>query len=158
MPKRAKPETIKKRPDPAFKQVLTQEARKLGLKHGPTELQIAQTTSSDMLLLVPPRTKLKDTLFEFFRAVNIIEFKSSNDALTLQTLKIQLARLYLLLAENSDYQFETTLNIIISARYPSEVFKYCATKGYRFEPEANNGWLYRANLGLQDVAIVDSSV
>jgi hypothetical protein len=81
MPKRAKikPETIKKRPDPAFKQILTDEARKIGLKRGPTELQIAQTTSSDMLLLVPQNVDLTATLFEFFRAVNVIEFKSGND-------------------------------------------------------------------------------
>jgi MgtE intracellular N domain len=154
MPKRAKPEVPQKRPDPAFKQVLTEEAKKLGLKRGPTELQIAQTTSSDMLLLVPAQTKLNNTLFEFFRAVNIIEFKSANDPLTLQTLKIQLARLYLLLAENQDYEFETTLNIIVSARYPKEVFSYCTSKGYEFKPEANKGWLYRANVGLQDVAVV----
>jgi MgtE intracellular N domain len=163
MPRRAKPkpEIVEKRPDPAFKQVLTEEARKLGLKRGPTELQIAQTTSSDMLLLVPSGTRVKDTLFEFFRAVNIVEFKSANDPLTLQTLEIQLARLYLLLAENSDYQFEQTLNIIVSARYPREVFGYSESKGYPFKGEGKDptdeeseDWLYRANLGYQDVVVV----
>jgi hypothetical protein len=156
MPKRAKskPEVPQKRPDPAFKQVLTDVARKVGLKRGPTELQISQTTSSDMLLLVPSGTDVRNSLFEFFRAVNIIEFKSANDLLTLETLNIQLARLYLLLAENKDYQFETTLNIIVSARYPSEVFRYCAARGYTFKSERTKGWLYRANLGLQDVVVV----
>jgi MgtE intracellular N domain len=161
MPERIKPNVIEKRPDPAFKQVLTAEARKVGLKRGPTELQIAQTTSSDMLLLVPPDTKVKDTLFEFFRAVNIIEFKSANDPLTLQTLKIQLARLYLLLAENPDYQFEQTLNIIVSARYPREVFGYSEAKDYPFKGEGKDetdenseDWLYRANIGYQDVVVV----
>jgi hypothetical protein len=162
MPKRTnESKVVEKRPDPAFKQVLTEEARKVGLKRGPTELQIAQTTSSDMLLLVPPDTKVKGTLFEFFRAVNIIEFKSANDPLTLQTLEIQLARLYLLLAENPDYQFEQTLNIIVSARYPREVFAYSEGKGYPFKGEGKNeteekseDWLYRANLGYQDVVVV----
>jgi len=47
------PEENHKRPDPLFKRRMTKAALAAGLKQGPTELVILQTTNADMLLLIP---------------------------------------------------------------------------------------------------------
>jgi len=61
--------------------MMTDAALQVGLKKGPTELQIAQTTSTDMLLAIPKGTTVESTVFDFFRPLNVIEFKSQSEGL-----------------------------------------------------------------------------
>ena len=143
-----------KRPDPVFKQLMTKVALGVGLEKGPTELQIAQTTSSDMLLVIPTNIPIEDTLFDFFRTTNVIEFKSASDGLTKEAFAVQLARVYLLFAETPALEFSQILNVIVSSRYPREFLKYSQDEGCPFRVDDNREWLYRARIGYQEVALV----
>ena len=143
-----------KRPDPLFKQLMTKVLSKVGLDRGPTELQIAQTTSSDMLITIPAGVSTENTLFDFFRATNVVEFKSASDKLSKEAFAVQLARVYLLFAETPALEFSQILNVIVSSRYPREFLSYSQEEGCPFKVDDNREWLYRARIGYQEVALV----
>ncbi len=60
------------RPDPFFKVITRQEAEQLGIEASESELH---STRTDMVLKVPPSVVLEGTMFDFFQAHNVIEFK-----------------------------------------------------------------------------------
>jgi hypothetical protein len=154
----------RKRPDPLFKELLTEAAKEAGLKSEPTELQVQQTSTSDLLLTIPEGTALENTLFDFFRQANIIEFKSTNDPLDAAKFALQLGRVYFWFAtQKSQSQskaragvvdFDSILNVIVSSRYPREFLKYSAEHGCTFVETPGREWLLQTRCGWQDVAIV----
>ena len=152
--KQPAPATEERRPDPLFKKFMTDAALQARLEKGPTELQVAQTTSSDMLLTIPKGAAVADTLFDFFRPTNVIEFKSASDSLNQHSFGVQLARVYLYLDQNRAVKHRQILNVIVSARFPREFFKFSVSEGITFEPDRQREWLYRARVGYQEVVVV----
>jgi hypothetical protein len=157
----------RKRPDPLFKELLAEAAREAGLKSEPTELQVQQSSTSDLLLTIPEGTALDGTLFDFFRQANIIEFKSTNDPLTTVKFALQLGRVYLWLVQQQQAQsnkakaiatiavdFDNILNVVVSSKYPREFLKYSAERGCPFVATPEREWLLQARCGWQDVVIV----
>lgn len=129
--------------------------REAGLAKGPTELIIPQTSRADMLLTVPPEISLQNTILDFLRAVNIIEFKSENDELNKSTFADQMARVLLWYSENSKtINLKNMLNVIISSRYPREVFNLSEELGCPFTQVADKEWLWQAKCGWQDVIVM----
>jgi hypothetical protein len=166
MPKDIEPTTTeienekRKRPDPLFKKLLAEAAKEAGLSSEPTELQIQQTSTSDLLLTIPEGTVLENTLFDFFRQANIIEFKSTNDSLDAAKFALQLGRVYFWFATQknqskaAEVTFESILNVVVSSKYPREFLKYSAKRGCTFVETPGREWLLQARCGWQDVAIV----
>ncbi len=143
-----------KRPDPRFKELMALAAREAGLENGPTELPVPQSSSSDMLLTIPPGTRLENTIFYFFRLFDVLEFKGWNDPLDKENFfKTQLARIYLWSAQNK-LEITDVLNVIVSARRPEKVLEYSAELGCPFVQTPGREWLWQAQCGWQDVAIV----
>jgi hypothetical protein len=69
------------RPDPVFKLLTIEEAKTVGLTIEQTEIQYS--TRSDLIISVPEGVSVENSLFDFFRATNLVEFKSEGDPLTL---------------------------------------------------------------------------
>ncbi|NWJ97961.1 MAG: hypothetical protein HXX20_19575 [Chloroflexi bacterium] len=74
--------------------------------------------------------------------------------MTKEAFAVQLARVYLLFAENPKIGFDRILNVIVSSRYPRTFLKYSQERGYPFKADEDREWLYRAQIGYQDVALV----
>ena len=141
--------------DPFFKRSLTEMALAAGFKHGPTELQLARSTLSDMLLHVPAGIILQATLLAFFRLYNIIEFKGQHDRFSIEAFEVQLGRLHFWHAQNSKLtDLDGVLNVFVVARYPQEIFRYSAGRGSPFTMVDGQEWLWQARCGWQDVVIV----
>lgn len=58
------------------------EAAQLGLQANDSEIQYS--TRADLMLTVPDGLNLDSTMFDFFRWINVIEFKGQNDQLDLE--------------------------------------------------------------------------
>ncbi len=67
------------RPDPLFKRLTRDEAERVGLEATETQLQFSPR--ADLILTVPPGVNTDGTLFDFFRRVNVIEFKGESETL-----------------------------------------------------------------------------
>ena len=155
-PKPAKARTrLKSQIDPYFKQIMTKLALEAGLDNGPTELQVQRSTLSDLLLIVPSLVSLVGTILDFFRRVNIIEFKSDSDKFDKATFATQVGRVNIWYGRNSKLaDFSEILNVIILARYQPEVFDYAQERNCPFQMVDNQEWLWMSRQGLQDVVIV----
>ncbi len=65
-----------KRPDFVFKLLTKLQAVELGLEVRDTEQQPPYNTLGDLTLAVPAQVQIAGTMFDFFRSLNVIEFKS----------------------------------------------------------------------------------
>lgn len=138
--------------DPAFKAITRQMAEKLGLQA--IETEFAQTLRADLILAVPPEVSLQNTMFDFFRAFNVVEFKSQGDRLDENAYITNEIRTDLFILQKSEATFENTLNVNVTSRYPRELFTFMKKRGGRFKVLAGKPWLRLGRVGLQDVAIV----
>ena len=64
-------------PDALFKLVTRAEALRFGLKLLESEAQY--TTRADLITEIPEGLDVSSSMFEFFRPVTVMEFKSEND-------------------------------------------------------------------------------
>ena len=140
------------RPDPYFKFITRLEAMQIGLLTSETELQYS--TRTDLVLTVPPGLSLKGTLFDFFRSINVIEFKSQSDPLNLREYVRNELRTDLILLQSKDEEFNNILNVLVVSRFPQRFLDYARSKGIIFEPAAARPWLWRNQVGFQNVVIV----
>lgn len=147
------PEENRQRPDPMFKEVTANAARAAKINSKLDELRIQQVTSPDLLLTIPPDAVTKNTLFDFFRATNVLEFKSVSDRLTKGNFAQQMGRVYFY-HEQSGIDFADLLNIVVTAYVPHEVLEYSAQRGNPFVEVPGRPWLRVGRVGWQDVAIV----
>ncbi len=149
------PKPARNSADPFFKAKLTEMALEAGLDKGPTELQIPRSSLSDMFLIVPKGMLLQNPLLRYLREFNIIEFKGQGDHFNAQTFEVQLARVYLWHSQNHQRaSYDRILNVIVSARYPTNVFDFSAERGSPFTKVNNQDWLWQARVGWQDVVVV----
>lgn len=142
------------RPDPLFKVLTRLEAEQLGLKAIETEKQFQETTRADLVLVVPPGVDVEGTMFDFFRATNVIEFKSENDPLTLREYLKNETRTTLQFLQSKDLDLDELLNVIVTSRSPDTFLEQAVRRRIFFQPEEGRPWLLRAQVGFQDVAIV----
>lgn len=143
------------RPDPFFKRLTQEQAFELGLQLESTELlPLQQSTQADLILSVPPGVTTEGTIFEFFRATNIVEFKSQNDPLDLRKYVLNELRTSLVFLQRKHTSYSQLLNVIISAREPESFLELAALRGCPLEKVEGQPWLRRGTIGFQDVAIV----
>ncbi len=140
------------RPDPVFKLLTRQEAERHGLQLGETEVQYS--TLADLVLLVPPEASLQNTMFDFFRPVNVLEFKSQGDQLDLKEYIRNQIRTDIQFLRGKELEYRNVLNVIVSSRRPKSFLEYASQVGVAFTPEIGKPWLLRGQVGFQAVAIV----
>ncbi len=140
------------RPDPTFKYVTRQIADQLGIQAVETELP--QTLRADLVLVVPEGLQLENTLFSFFRSINVIEFKSQNDHFDEREFIKNEVRTGLIYLQNPNTQISQILNLIVCSREPRHFFEYMREQGYNFQAEGTGDWLWHCRVGLQEVALV----
>lgn len=143
----------RERPDPMFKEVTALAARDANISTEISELHIQQLTSPDLLLTIPPNAKTENTLFDFFRAANVLEFKSASDRLTTGNFAQQMGRVDFY-HNMSNVDFADLFNIVVTAYVPQAVLDYSIKRGTPFKEVEGRPWLLTARLGWQDVAIV----
>jgi len=84
-----------------------------------------------------------------------MEFKGQNDHFNVQSFEVQLARIYLWHSQNHQRaSYNRILNVIVSSRYPGNVFDFSAERGSPFTKVNNQDWLWQARIGWQDVVVV----
>jgi len=138
------------RPDPAFKEYTAEQARKAGLELRNVELP--QLSLSDLVLAVPDNTDLTGTMFDFFGKVNVVEFKSQNDLLTLPKMGYNQARAWLMFAKGEVARLEDLISVFVCAHLPDTVVDFLKGKTKDFREE--HQWLLRCQLGGIEIAIV----
>ena len=143
---------ISNRPDPLFKLVFREEALAVGLNLVETEFQYS--TRADTVLIAPPSVDRTNTMFDFFRRDNIVEFKSEKDKFDLQEYARNALRTYYQFLQSNDKDFKNILNVIISSKLPRAFIKVAAERDIIFEQTENRPWLWRGEDGFQDVVIV----
>ncbi len=139
--------------DLIFKEITRLAATQLGLQASETEFQ-QTTTRADLVLTVPPGLALEDTMFDFFRAVNVVEFKSENDRFNLREYAKNELRTIIRFLQGKQENYDNILNVIVSARSPDGFLKQAREHGLAFEPEPDRPWLLRCQAGFQNVVIV----
>lgn len=140
------------RPDPAFKYLTRQIAIHYGLQT--IETEFPQTLRADLVLGVPEGLNLAETLFDFFRRLNVIEFKGENDLLDEYEFAKTEIRTTLLFIQQRPIEIENILNVIVSSRLPRRFFNYMREHGCRFRRVTDKPWLWHSRVGLQDVFVV----
>lgn len=139
------------RPDPYFKLFTQLEATRLGIQAKETELQYSPRV--DLVLKVQPDISLEDTMFDFFRTINVVEFKGENDPLTvLEFRKITVRAELVFLREEEDP--ENGLTVIVSSRSPDGFLAQARRRRIPLWQEEGKPWLWRAEVGFLDVAII----
>ncbi len=140
------------RPDPYFKFLTRLEAEQLGLQA--LESEFPQTTRADLVLLVPSGLPLENTLFDFFRAVNVVEFKSQGDRFDLSEYIKNQIRTDLQFLQSKDQSYTNILNVIVSSRLPRSFLEVANQHGVLFQPEPDRPWLWRGQVGFQTVVLL----
>lgn len=97
---------------------------------------------------------LRGTMFDFFQAVNVLEFKGQSDQLTLREYVRNDLRTDLALLQSKDDDFTNILNVIVTSRWPQTFFEQAEKWGIVFQPEKEKPWLRKAQVGFQNVALV----
>ena len=138
--------------EPFFKSITILNSERVGLTNEPTER--TYTPRADLILSVPPAVSVENTLFDFFARVNVIEFKSQNDKFNLREYVRNELRTGLRFLDEPEADLEDFLNVIITARLPSAFLAYAASRKVIFQAQSGRPWLYLAQVGLQNVAIV----
>jgi len=140
------------RPDPAFKYLTRQVADAIGLEA--IETEFPQTLRADLILAVPENLGLENTLFDFCRSFNVLEFKGQEDQLDEAGFVKNEVRVNLLFLQNPAATFENTLNILVSSRLPRQFFNYMKLRKCRFRKETGRPWQWRCRVGLQEVVVI----
>jgi hypothetical protein len=146
------PEKGSSRPDPVFKLITSEEAKTLGLIVKQTEIQYS--TRTDLILTVPEGVSTVNTMFDFFRGANLVEFKSENDPLTLEEYIRNEVRTGIWFLQTGAKNYNGILNAYVVARKPGSFFKVAETRGITFVNTKERKWLWTAKVGFQDVAVV----
>jgi hypothetical protein len=97
------------RPDPVFKLITSEEAKAVGLVVKQSEIQYS--TRTDLILTVPEGVSTENTLFDFFRGANLVEFKSENDPLTLQEFTRNEVRTGIWFLQSGAEDYDNILNM-----------------------------------------------
>jgi len=139
-------------PDLIFKLLTRQDAIQAGLV--PVETELQYSTRTDLVLNVPPGLDLTGTAFDFFRAKNVVEFKSQGDQFDLTEYVRNSLRTDLIFLQEKAKSFDNILNVIITSRSPDGFLLAATRRGINFQPAAGRPWLLRGQVGFQDVAIV----
>ncbi len=140
------------RPDPFFKLFTRLQAEQLGLIAKESELQYS--TRADLILSVPAGLSVENTLFDFFRRVNVVEFKSENDKFRLRQYVHNQLRIDLEFLQSDAETFDDFLNVIVCSRRPRTFLKVARQRKIRFKPDKGKPWLLSAAVGFQNVVIV----
>ncbi|MEI6045324.1 MAG: hypothetical protein WCS37_13325 [Chloroflexota bacterium] len=151
-PDPTQPNPARLRPDPAFKAVTREFTKELGIET--VETEFPQSVRADLILNVPEGLVLKETMFRFFRRFNIIEFKGQNNQLTEEGFVINEVRTNLLYLYNEEARFENMLNLLVSSRFPQRFFDYMEAHQCKFEQDKAQPWLWRCQVGLQEVVVI----
>lgn len=138
--------------DPLFKLLTKEEAAELGLQAGATEF--SYSPSADLVLVVPPGLSLVGTMFDFFRASNIVEFKSQNDLLNLRKYIRNEIRTSLYFLNSQEADFDNILNVFVCSRLPQAFLQLAARKKVIFEQVPDQPWRWIAQSSFQTVVIV----
>lgn len=141
------------RPDPIFKEVMAKALRSVALGTETSEMRVKQSTTADLLITIPPGSKLENTMFDFFRPTNVLEFKSARDRLTIKNFSAQMGRVYMW-HEQTGTPYSDLLNIVVTAYTPQEVLDFSTERGSVFKQVGDREWLLEGRVGWQDVAIV----
>lgn len=146
-------EVVYSDPDSLFKYIMRQLALSLGIELSETEYQHT-TTRSDLTLTVKPDVDLVNTLLDFLRKHNIVEFKSENDPFGIPEFSQNEGRtdLHLNLIEAKD--FSTILNLFIISYKPLKFLAEARKRRIIFRGTKERPWLLRAQNGFQDVVMV----
>lgn len=142
-------------PDVLFKIVTSETVVEMGLKLGPTERPIPASMRDDLLILVPEGVSVQNTIFDFFKPVNVVEFKSENDV-TLDEREFlkNVIRVHALYIQDKILTVEQMLNVYVSSHRPINLIKFMQEHGYDFKGTEEREWLLAGQFGLVDVAIV----
>lgn len=87
-------------------------------------------------------------------SVHIVEFKSQSDQFDEIEYIKNSVRTELLFLQNIGANFENTLNLIVTVRYPQRFLDYMSERGFEFVADDKREWLLRSHIGLQEVVIV----
>jgi hypothetical protein len=140
--------------DALFKELTREEAVALGLQPVETEFQHTTTLRADLVLSVPPGLNLEGTMFDFFRTLNVLEFKSQNDRFTLREFAKNDLRTDLQFLQGQDEDYENFLNVIVTSRTPRDFLSYAEKRGVIFRQSEGKPWLWTNQNGFQNIAIV----
>ncbi len=141
-------------PDTVFKELMEEQARLLGVQSVATELQIRQSTRSDLVFRLPPDMQLLGTLFAFFRLITVIEFKSENDTFNDREFYKNLMRLYAIYVQDSKLKLQDILNVFVIASAPTRFFKVMKRLGHTFKPVEGKSWQREGKFGNQTVVFI----
>jgi hypothetical protein len=140
------------RPDPLFKLLTREEAERLGLEASESELQFSPR--ADLILTVRPGLALENTMFDFFRSINVLEFKGEGDRFNLREYIKNDVRTSIKFLQEKAEDFENILNVIVCSRMPQGFLNAAKKRGVPFQPEPDKPWLWRGQVGFQNVAII----
>jgi hypothetical protein len=150
---KGQPEIIYSDADSFFKYVMRELALSLGIELTETEYQHT-TTRSDLTLTVKPEVDLVNTLLDFLREHNIIEFKSENDSFGIPEFSQNEARVDLHLNQIKAKDFSTILNLFIISYKPVKFLAEARKRRIIFKGTRERPWLLRAQNGFQDVVLI----
>ncbi len=139
-------------PDVLSKGLTRSVALQLGLVVEPTEYQ--QSLRADLVFRVPPGVNVEGTLFDFFRAINIVEFKSENDAFTLAEFVKNEIRVDLQFLQDKAKNFDDILNVYVLSPFPQRFFEQAQRRGLALEAVEGKPWLWHGQVGFQDILFV----
>jgi hypothetical protein len=146
----------KKKPnlfDPSFKQVIKKQAQEVGIEVAESSIQ--HNTLADTVLRVPPGISVTETLFDFFRRVNVLEFKGPSDnSLTMREFIKNQTRTNIIYLNEPDTDYRDYLTVYVVARHPQEFLKEARAEGLRFKAVKDKPWLLEAKNGVQPVVLV----
>jgi hypothetical protein len=148
----AEPEESSSRPDSFFKLLTAAEAKAVGLQEQPTEFQY--TSLADLVFAVPDKVSLAGTIFDFFRPLSVVEFKSENDPLTLKKFIKNEVRTGILCLQKDFEDYSNILNVYVVARKPDKLFEIAESRNIKLTNTPAKKWLWQGQVGFQDVAIV----
>ena len=140
------------RPDPVFKSIIGSEATERGLIM--LDTQFPQLLTADFLLYVPPGLNLANSIYFFFHTFTMIDLKSENDDFDDREYTKNEIRVDALYLQKGDIKKSDILNLFICAYKPASFFAYMHKEGCRFKQVNGYKWLWRAKVGLQNVAVV----
>ena len=139
-------------PDPLFKVITRLEAEQLGMHAVETEHRFF-VSRTDLVLEAPSGLQLEGTMFDFFRQLNVVEFKSQGDPYNLEESIRNQTRTAILYLEGRA-ELDELLNVNVVSRRPREFLKEARQRKVYFRPVKGKPWLLWARVGFLDTAIV----
>jgi hypothetical protein len=103
---------------------------------------------------VPPNITIENTLFDFFRKSNLVEFKSEGDQLTLQEFTRNEIRTAIWFLQSGEEDYNAILNVYVVSRLPEKFLKVAEDNNVTLSNSTERQWLWQGSIGFQNVAIV----